>query len=109
MRNITGAKRILSSAADLIEDTGWTQGAFCRNARGKACRMGSKDAVSYCLIGAVSTLVDNEDDERAQSICGTAFALLKTVTGVISLDNWNDDPNRTKDDVLHALRMASRA
>lgn len=51
--------RRLTAARALLE-AGWTQAAVARTARGVACRWESPRAVSFCAIGAVARVTDDE-------------------------------------------------
>jgi hypothetical protein len=76
-------KRVLKEARRLIEEEGWTQGAF-HNSRG------------YCLVGAVEEATGYSD------FGGEVVWELDLQLG----DNvlyWNDKPGRTKEEVVSLL------
>ena len=84
-------KAILREARKLVA-AGWTQGRFVREIGGQKC---------YCAEGAIM--------EAAYSV-GAAWwlaagALCKAAASR-SLANWNDAPERTKDEVLAAFDKA---
>jgi hypothetical protein len=83
--------QILSAAADLIEREGWIQNP-------------DREGPPYCAMTAVwrantSGLLPVFWD------CGEA---LRTVLGTNSVSVWNDAPERTKAEVLAALRAAAK-
>jgi Fe-S-cluster formation regulator IscX/YfhJ len=81
---------VLDDAADLIERGGWIQNALYDHAGG------------FCSVGAL------------YEICPTDFprwrtyAALRSVIGGRSLAEWNNDPSRTKQQVLDAFRAAAK-
>jgi hypothetical protein len=95
----------LRAAADVLERDGWTQGVYVAN---DGCR---------CALGAILGVVDPEADtpswfadaEQQQRFTFAADALIKAMDfnlGLYLVD-WNDDPGRTADEVIAALRAAA--
>jgi hypothetical protein len=87
-------------AYELLEKADWTQGAFARDSKGVYVDLYSEEAVSFCSVGAIG---------RAN--CGEAYPHHKVVAlcnllEVNLLTKWNDDPDRTKEEVIAALRGA---
>lgn len=108
----TGAGRsvadVLDAAADLLSKPGaWTQGAYARDADGND--LVSNDdgvvvplqAVCFCLYGAVAYV---EGETISESKAGQFLEGLN-----VSAIEWNDDPERTQDEVVAKLREAAQA
>lgn len=90
----------LDKAADLIERDGWCQGVL-RTATGEHCALG---AIVETIAGGGIT-----DRALAQSVwtnpdvIDARNALYETI-GNKTIANWNDEPKRTKTEVVAALR-----
>ena len=96
---------ILTKAADLIESKGFCKQAYSIDENGKEVDYLSDKAVAFCSIGAIETVSypSTLDDT------GNAYIAINRVifpTG-LSLEDWNDDPDRTKDEVVEAFRKAA--
>jgi len=75
---------ILSAAADRIERVGWCQGCF-------------SDDYRLCAVGAIR-------ESAPDGVYASALHFFQTKLGVSNATEWNDDPARTKDEVVRALR-----
>lgn len=66
----------------------WTQHTYARDKNGRDCSQWSQEAVCWCLYGAVDKCYENiiEIDNKIRE-------------KVISIVDWNDDPNRTFEEV----------
>ena len=85
------AKQVLLHAASMIKRKGWIQGEF-KNARG------------VCVIGAIQEAAwDLNATDRTRAV---VLRRLRKVTADY-IAEWNDDPLRTKREVLAALRKAA--
>lgn len=90
--------RILRKAAALIEPPGrWTQGWLARNRHGEGVAPNSSSAVCWCARGAI---------ERYRGGVATEEALEAQI-GTLAIGAWNDDTQRTQDEVVAALRAAA--
>lgn len=78
-------------AVRAIIEKGWTQRVFARDAQGKPVSSGSKEAVSHCVVGAARAV---GDIARLHSIMWR---------DIYNIPEWNDDPRRTKGEVLAML------
>ena len=87
---IDGAAKILLDAADHIERHGWCQNVYT-NGLG-----------DVCIMGTLLQVVQWPDylEGRAKEV----FPRLKKYLGVTRVDDWNDEPGRTKEQVVAALR-----
>lgn len=77
----------LASAAKLIDERGWVRGALCTEA-------------GYCVVGAI---IASDPDVEVQEL---AFDRVREVVGRPHVSPWNDEPDRTKKEVLDALKRA---
>lgn len=91
---------ILKEARRLIAEKGWTQGVYARHANGNLIDPMEGNAACFCSLGAIW---------KVGGILEHAFAVI-ALEGVIgiSLAEWNDDPSRTKEEVLAAFDEAIR-
>lgn len=71
----------------ILNTKGWTKGTF-KNMAGE-----------YCLVGAICAVVPEPDYSRASEF----LQLLTHKQNVASLTDWNDAPDRTKEDVIELL------
>lgn len=132
LRTLDGARRLLEQARALVA-TGWVQEAFyvVRGRHGETrpvspfglLLLTRSDVVGACLVGAVahaSAGVDRRSGRRAQA-AAAVDALHAALTGeepadtthpvgrsarVRDLAAWNDEPGRTREDVLELLDRA---
>lgn len=97
---------LLKETRRLIDEIGWTQGAYARDDRGAFADVEDPKAVCFCLSGAIRRARLNLD-EAAYSDSATAATLFIAEAGPgRSIPAWNDAPSRTKDDVLKTLDKA---
>lgn len=107
---LTKPSEILSAAADLIEQPGkWTQYHFGANEAGVSTLSDVHRATCFCLLGAI-------DKVRGAEQFGGTFAIdlaLEYLPSEIvnnpdlTVADWNDEPNRTAEEVAEALRQAA--
>lgn len=104
------AIRLLQEARRRIAG-GWTQHAHARRADGSSCRFSDPMAVRYCLIGAlwagesVLTAEGQAATDARDALLTVAHALRGAEPGLVLLD-WNDDRDRTHEEVLARLDAA---
>jgi len=87
---------------ELLEDKGWTQGHY------------TNDDGQHCLVGAIFTTADGHDSSTEyDSISANLIDELVIAArrkydspSLISLTWWNDQPNRTKEEVIDLLLTA---
>jgi hypothetical protein len=84
-------------------DVGWSQHADARDPHGEEVRVGGADAVAWSLASAFALA---GKDGIPMNHLPAALRALRAVTGMDSLENWNDEEGRTKQDVLDALDAA---
>lgn len=88
---VDAAGWILWNAADYIEAHGWCQGTI-------------KVGVRVCAMGALSESIGDRNHVIAQDAVNRLTARVGTYVA-----QWNDDPGRTKEEVIAALRAAALA
>jgi hypothetical protein len=84
-------------------ETGWSQEAYARDASGDQVPLGSDDAVAWTLCGAFALA---GKDGIPMGHLPAALRALTEVTEMESLNGWNDEATRTKEEVLDALDAA---
>ena len=89
--------RLLPSEV-LAKKENWTKNYQARNIHGDVVSIYSKDAISYCLVGALY-ICDFYDT------VGKLLSLVKA-RGFWTISGFNDDPDTTHEDVLSVLREA---
>lgn len=93
---------------------GWTKGTNAVDHGGETVYSNSAQAVAWCLLGAIARTTDyTEDtvhDELADELIDAVRAAidrLPTSTPEVietrQITTWNDDPERTQDEVLALL------
>lgn len=93
----------LTEARELLDKKGWTQGAYARDANGDEVLYYSKDACKFCARGALFKACGNDALYLLAS-----DALDKFIPNALTVI-WNDDPGRTKEDVLAVFTAAIEA
>lgn len=94
-------KDLLRYAATLVM-RGWTQGALARAKDGLKCQPEDSTAAEWCAIGAIRRAVDELNVRPARWWIGNACRALR-VTINNDVAEWNDAPERTRDEVVNAL------
>lgn len=103
-----GAAMLLREAEHLIRQ-GWSQHADARGTDGQVVRAWDADAVAWSLLGSLVACIERRaDTDGVLPVQHLAIACsgLADVVDSDSLELWNDDPLRTQDEVIHALRQA---
>ncbi len=93
-------EEVLVATRDLIQK-GWTQNVYARDANGRMVPYGGPGAVCWCLSGALHTVTLGNPNVRFME----AHAAIKAVIGW-PMAPWNDQPERTQQDVLDAIDKA---
>jgi hypothetical protein len=104
-----GSVELLRRACDLVR-SGWSQHADARSAEGVEVQPWHETAVAWSLLGAlVAALEERADRGRDLPLDHLAAALNELAENIDddSLANWNDEPTRTRDDVINTLESAA--
>jgi len=104
--------------ADLLRPEGaWIKGETARTGNNRTVASNSKDAVCWCLLGAVTRIREELQIFDYAYWVSIRAILTKAMSEVDTIysDNsfpamaaWNDRPERTKEEVLSALALASQ-
>jgi hypothetical protein len=101
---------LLGHARQLV-NLGWTQHADARDADGSPVRPWDTRAASWSLLGALVAAVECiaavEGEQAAISELAHTCIQLADFLDADSLEQWNDSPGRTSNDVLAALDRAA--
>jgi hypothetical protein len=84
-------------------DMGWSQDAHARDRSGEEVSLTSEEARAWTLCAAFA--LAGKDGIPMDRLHG-ALRALGDVTGMTSIEGWNDDSRRTKQEVLDALDTA---
>jgi hypothetical protein len=111
------AAAMITEARGLVV-RGWCQGTHARDRRGLEVPAWSSEARSWSLLGALlASWQHHEADTRDSDVVahladaealGGATKVLGEAVGAASLEQWNDEPQRTQADVLEAFDRALR-
>jgi hypothetical protein len=77
---------------------GWCQNASAQDDQGRLCDATSSLAQQWCLVGSVRAAYP-EDAVRRNKVFDKLFCQAKTY----GLSSWNDNPDRTQQEVLAVL------
>ncbi len=96
--------KLLTETKKIIEK-GWVQGKFSTNASGEWCSHLSNDVEACCLKGAFNKAGKELNlFSTANNISDKLYDKLPKVTsGLCPIVFWNDDPKRTKEEVIQLL------
>ncbi len=104
------AQEILEAAAEILERMGWTQDTLARDAEGNETHPCDEDVACLCMVGAMyracgfSTAVEMPS-EVLHRLRDAIFARDERD---LSPAEWNDQPGRTKEEVISLLREAAK-
>jgi hypothetical protein len=80
-------------AWQLLEEKDWCQGDYARNASGHGVAFNDPQACSFCVVGLLLVI----------DISNLNYLKLKDHLGM-NVVEWNDNPERTKEEVLAVLK-----
>jgi hypothetical protein len=86
----------------LLEATGWCQGHYAKNDKGEGTFSADEKACSFCAVGALGHIYSGKNYSEAFSKIFNA--LNKSEKQHIFVSEWNDDPARTKEEVVNLLK-----
>ena len=105
---------ILEYAAELVE-SGWSQEYPAVDKDGSPTAVNADDARAWCVVGALRKAATHRKESYADTFnwgdYNAAIVMLAETVGAFrSIPQWNDDPNRTQEEVAAKLReTAERA
>lgn len=83
----------------LSEESRWTKGAMAADADNNPCNLDSPNTMKYCVTGAMFLVSRGLGTHRRNY-------LLNFFTG--SIEDWNDNPDTTYEDVIDLLKVAKK-
>lgn len=95
------AKEVLTEAARLLRDVGWTQSVLARDANGAPTYIGDEGATCFCMIGALGLAGSNTGEYQA------AVDRLSHLVGRGKIADFNDTWGRTKEECIAKLLEAA--
>ena len=101
--------RGIEGAIDLLEAPGsWTQHALARNGQGTPVSGMSPEATQYCIVGALERSGNAVLDKIGPNFVGIwdIYDVVTSNCDAEDLVDWNNDPERTQEDVQRLLRGA---
>lgn len=102
---------VLTRAADLLEEFGWCKFRPAEDDCGKPTHVMASTARGFCLLGAICRAEIEYGSRKSYGGDWDRFPLgdvahrWRPIIGVA--DFWNDDPGRTKAEVVAKLREAA--
>jgi hypothetical protein len=97
---------ILIKAAELLESSpiAWTQQWLARNAEGNTTSPRNPNACSWCAMGAIAKVQNLPDAPQEHN----PAAMLLAYHLKVNIVDWNDAPERTREDVIKGLKGAAK-
>lgn len=95
---------ILDEAADIIERNGHCKGFYYETTVDLA-----PAECPVCPLGAIGLAMGATNPKTDRAFGSPAEVALERYLDVATVADWNDDPDRTVDEVIAALRGAARA
>ena len=108
--------RTLDKSADLIESCDWARGFFAKTSGGDNISTRDPGARQFSLAGAVVKVCQDEFNsnrvttDQSLALVIECVCILKAAIGGdrnLSISDWNDDPKRTKMEVMAVLRSCA--
>lgn len=93
---------VLFRAADRVQFGGWTQHTYARDMFGNDVSPESPEATSWCMFGAILTVVEADSESE-----GELVEFLEKRLGC-PIGPWNDDPTRTSGEVADTMRRCAK-
>ena len=84
--------------SELLESTGWCQYTYAMDNDGHDTCWEDKNACAFCVVGAIYNCYGSGNkglkiEEELSNFLNTS-----------DITSWNDDPERTKDEIVQALK-----
>lgn len=98
-------EQVLEGAIETVK-MGWMQGDLAENATGDPVDPLSPSAVRWCIVGALTRVEGEEITFRKDTPGLRAIQALESLLEDEILSNWNDEDDRTQEDVLSVLNLA---
>lgn len=82
----------------------WTQGTYARTIEGIEVYTRDQNAVCFCAIGAITKAYATANNERFNAFKKLQAKLVEELGEDIDIPEWNDDPERTWEEVYNKLK-----
>jgi hypothetical protein len=92
---------VLRKAADEIRRRGWHQGHYGSDSS-------DPDSCAVCALGAIHAADRDDPWEDSSDLSFAAASALSSVLDGEYVDVWNDNPERTVEEVLEAFEEAAQ-
>lgn len=97
---------VLRKAKALLQEKGWIQGEFAKDAGGNMCSPFEQAAACFCAWGAIRRAAADGHAETGPSVDALVRAVEGDVPTALSLVDWNDAPGQQAAAVLAAFDRA---
>jgi hypothetical protein len=100
-------QEVLIKAAELLESSprAWAQDGLAFNSERNTTSPRNPLACSWCALGAIAMV---QELPHIAHRYDPAATLLASHLGVISIADWNDNPLRTREEVIAAMSEAAK-
>lgn len=109
MSGVNQTKRVLTRAYNLLRK-GWTKGCLARNKYSNPVKVECDNATRFCALGAVERAALSVPEEQRDDVLATALTAISTAGRTEGqywdLECYNDEDNRTVQDVLSLFKRA---
>jgi hypothetical protein len=95
---------LLREAGALVA-LGWCQHAEARTQHGAAVDIAAGNAAEWSLLGALQTVTFRDSSTSIEDLRAALTAIAELIEDP-SLSDWNDDPDRTQQEVRRMLERA---
>lgn len=101
---------LLIAGKKILCETGWCQGNFAKDRRGRSVPTMSKSATCFCAMGAVNRAAFAAQPDREFSLRWKAEQYLDSIAqrdpAYMGIVSFNDSPDTTRDEVVHLFDLA---
>ena len=100
------AAEVLSKARDVLAERGWHQGDFATAPDGAVCAVGACSVAAYGMPTMIAETFGDPDGETLLRLIRDVICDSQYADPMSTIAQWNDDPSRTYEDVVLALKQA---
>ena len=98
--------QLLDGTKKLLIEKGWTQGVRARDRAGEPAPAGDPRACSFCLLGAFARTCEESSVDSSNGRLRALLALWTAKATAKGIAAYNDEPGRTKEDVIALIDKA---
>lgn len=85
------------TACEFLKTHEWTQRSYAKDKDGNKTNIADKEAVSFCVLGVLHRVYNDIFEHSLKK------EMLRRAIPNIRIAAWNDDPERTKQEVINML------